>query len=97
MIRLAARGKFNQCALLQEGFKCHLEESCSERFPSAADLNEHIKFHKEQLKKRLICTHDTNRKSICGKKCVSRREFNEHNEEHLAVFKAKTVSGSVLC
>ena len=31
---------------MQEGFKCHLEESCSERFPSAADLNEHIKFHK---------------------------------------------------
>ena len=78
---------------LQEGFKCHLEESCNEKYPSVADLQEHIKLHKEQMRKRLICTNDTSRTSICGKRCISRREFNEHTEEHLAAFKAKTVSG----
>ena len=79
--------------IMQEGFKCHLEESCSEKFPSAADLSDHIKLHKEQMRKRLICTNDTSRTSICGKRCISRKEFKEHTEEHVAAFKTKTVSG----
>ena len=33
------------------------------------------------------------RTAICGKKFRSRREFNEHSEEHAIAFKAKTVSG----
>jgi len=91
--RIAERRRVNYEKKLAEGFKCHLEESCSEKFPSAADLQDHIKLHKEQMRKRLICTNDTSRASICGKKCVSRREFNEHTEEHLVAFKTKTVSG----
>jgi len=91
--RIAERRRVNFEKKLVEGFKCHLEESCIEKFPSAADLADHIKLHKEQLRKRLICTNDTSRTSICGRKCISRREFNEHTEEHVAAFKAKTVSG----
>ena len=96
---------------MQEGYKCHIEENCTGTFPSQAELAEHIKAHKEELKKRLICPYDTSRlrllslvclltrfldlsrKTICGKKFRSRREFNEHSEEHAIAFKAKTVSG----
>ena len=46
---------------MQEGYKCHIEENCAETFPSQAELVEHIKAHKEELKKRLICPYDTSR------------------------------------
>ena len=37
--------------------------------------------------------HKTSRTSICGKTCASREELREHTEEHVTMFKAKTVSG----
>ena len=50
-----------QWVFVQEGYKCHIEENCAETFPSQAELAEHIKAHKEELKKRLICPYDTSR------------------------------------
>ena len=45
------------------------------------------------MRKRLVCTQDVSKTEVCGKKFTNRREYNEHVEEHMQVFKAKTFTG----
>ena len=79
--------------LLQAGYTCSLVEDCGRHFPSQAEFTEHTLRHKEDMKKRLICTHELTKSSLCGLKFTIRKEFNAHVEEHIAVFRAKTLSG----
>jgi hypothetical protein len=77
---------------LQAGFTCKLED-CGQHFSCMADFTEHTQQHKEQMKKRLVCTQDVSKTAVCGEKFTNRRAYNEHVEEHKSVFRAKTFSG----
>ena len=79
--------------LLQAGYTCSLVEGCGRHFTCLPEFTEHTLRHKEDMKKRLICTHELTKTSLCGLKFNNRKEFNAHVEEHNAVFRAKTLSG----
>ena len=57
---------------------------CDKVFPDVALLHLHLDVHNEEMRKALICNQ-----LKCGKKFRSRKEYNDHVEEHKVESKRK--------
>ena len=66
-----------------------------EHFATEVDFRNHQAKHKEYTRKRLICTElaPFSKTKICAKQFENRRDFTKHVDEHLEVFRTKTITG----
>ena len=68
----------------QAGFPCNLEQ-CDHISYTMPLYVDHFNRHKEEMKKRMICTESISKTAVCEQKFTIRRQYNLHQEEHRAV------------